>query len=51
MNTSSWGPRGWIYLHQVAHNYDTSVTKSDTNKKLYKNFFTNLKYVLPCIHL
>lgn len=48
MNTSSWGPRAWLYLHSVAQNYDKLNIKN--KKRLFKNFFEYLQYTLPCIY-
>lgn len=42
MNTSSWGPRTWVYTHTVAQNY------SPKDKNIYKDFFVILKDILPC---
>ena len=42
MNTSSWGPRTWVYTHTVAQNY------SPDYKNIYKNFFVGLGDILPC---
>jgi hypothetical protein len=44
MDTRFWGPPAWIMLHSIARNYDPKY------KEEYKTFFTNLKYVLPCIY-
>ena len=46
MLTSVWGPSLWHYLHVMSFNYPINPTKYD--KKHYKNFIINLKYVLPC---
>jgi hypothetical protein len=44
--TSVWGPLLWQYLHIMSFNYPVKPSISD--KKHYKNFIINLKYVLPC---
>ena len=46
MNPEVWGPHGWIFLHTITFNYPDFPTNDDKNK--YKNFFTLLKYTLPC---
>lgn len=46
MDTKFWGPSGWKLLHSIAFCYD----KNKSNKKIYKGFFTSVKYVLPCIY-
>ena len=46
MLTTVWGPSLWHYLHVMSFNYPINPTKYD--KKHYKNFIINLKYVLPC---
>jgi hypothetical protein len=46
MLTSVWGPSMWHYLHTMSFNYP--VTPSQEDKKHYRDFVINLKYVLPC---
>jgi len=46
MLTSVWGPPMWHYLHTMSFNYPVNPTESD--KKHYKDFITNLQYTLPC---
>ena len=46
MNPEVWGPHGWIFLHTITFNYPNFPT--NTEIKQYKNFFTSLKFVLPC---
>jgi hypothetical protein len=46
MLTSVWGPPMWHYLHTMSFNYPVNPTQGD--KKHYRNFVLNLKYVLPC---
>ena len=46
MVTSVWGPALWHVLHTMSFNYPTNPSKTD--KKYYKEFLTNLIYVLPC---
>ena len=44
--TSVWGPTLWHSLHTISFNYPVNPTIEE--KKQYKNFITNLQYVLPC---
>jgi hypothetical protein len=44
--TSVWGPTLWHTLHTISFNYP--VNPSTEEKHNYKNFITNLQYVLPC---
>lgn len=46
MLTTVWGPSLWLYLHTMSFNYPDKPTKQE--KKNYKKFIINLKYVLPC---
>ena len=46
MLTSVWGPPMWHYLHTMSFNYPVNPTPED--KKNYRNFVLNLRYVLPC---
>ena len=46
MVSSVWGPPFWHYLHTMSFNYPVEPTHED--KKHYRNFILNLKYVLPC---
>ena len=46
MVTSVWGPPLWHYLHTMSFNYPVKPTPED--KKYYKKFIINLRYVLPC---
>jgi len=46
MLTTVWGPSMWHYLHTMSFNYPVNPTSED--KKHYKDFVTNLQYVLPC---
>ena len=48
MLTSVWGPSLWHYLHTMSFNYPINPTES--NKRHYRSFITNLKNVLPCGH-
>lgn len=44
--TSTWGPPMWHYLHTMSFNYPVNPTEED--KKHYRDFVLNLRYVLPC---
>jgi len=46
MLTSVWGPSLWHTLHTISFNYPIKPSKEQKN--FYKDFFTNLKNVLPC---
>jgi hypothetical protein len=46
MLTTVWGPAMWHYLHTMSFNYPVNPTLQD--KKHYKDFVYNLRYVLPC---
>jgi len=41
-----WGKHGWIFLNHVALSYPTNPTQEEKN--IYKNFFSNIHYILPC---
>ena len=46
MLTTVWGPSMWHYLHTMSFNYPVDPTIED--KKHYRDFVLNLRYVLPC---
>jgi len=46
MLTTVWGPSLWHSLHTISFNYPVKPTRND--KKNYKRFIMDLKYVLPC---
>lgn len=46
MLTSTWGPAQWHFLHMMSFNYPINPTNED--KKHYKDYIYNLRYVLPC---
>jgi hypothetical protein len=46
MLTTIWGPGIWHYLHTMSFNYPVNPTTED--KRHYRNFVLELKYVLPC---
>ena len=46
MNTTFWGPDGWILLHSIAYTYPENPKKSDREK--YNGFYKILPKILPC---
>ena len=46
MLTSVWGPGLWFFLHTISFNYPHKPTAKQ--KKQYKDFILQLKYILPC---
>lgn len=46
MVTKIWGPLAWTFLHTMSFNYPVNPTLQD--KKHYKEYVYNLRYVLPC---
>ncbi len=46
MLTTVWGPSLWHTLHIISFNYPINPTQQQ--KRNYKRFILNLKYVLPC---
>jgi len=46
MLTAVWGPSLWHSLHTISFNYPNNPTKFQ--KKKYKNWIKQLKYILPC---
>ena len=46
MLTTIWGPGIWHYLHTMSFNYPVNPTAAD--KRHYRDFVLELKYVLPC---
>ena len=41
-----WGPHGWKFIHFITLGYPNNPTSKD--KKNYKNFFKNMKNMIPC---
>ena len=41
-----WGPHGWKFIHFITMGYPDNPSEED--KKMYKNFFEMLGYVIPC---
>jgi hypothetical protein len=48
MDTIFWGPDCWKLLHNITQNYPTKP--SVFIKQKYKEFFINLKNILPCVY-
>jgi len=46
MEPNIWGKHAWIFLHSVSMNYPDNPSNSD--KKNYKDFFENIRFILPC---
>lgn len=46
MNPKIWGRPGWTFLHLVTCEYPDNPT--DQDKINYKQFFTDVQYILPC---
>ena len=46
MQANEWGGPGWKFLHSVTFAYPQNP--DDQTKQNYKNFFSDLKYTLPC---
>ena len=45
-NPKSWGPHFWFMMRCIAHNYGEYPSSSE--KRVTEDFYTNLKYLLPC---
>lgn len=41
-----WGPYTWKFIHATTLDYPENPSKEDMEN--YKNFYTQLQYVLPC---
>jgi len=46
INPTIWGPHAWIFLHCITMAYPNCP--NNEQKKCIRNFFTNLKDILPC---
>lgn len=46
MITSVWGPPLWFTIHMISFNYPEKPTEKQ--KEYYRDWFLNLKNVLPC---
>ena len=46
MDTKSWGPHAWNYLHYISFNFPTSPSNDDINK--YLNYYKYFQQTIPC---
>lgn len=46
MQQSLWGPGAWVFLHCITFAYPEHPSFSD--KQAHRDFFHQMKYVLPC---
>ena len=46
MNTTFWGPSGWVFLHTLTFIYPETPSYNDKVKM--QNFMSNISYILPC---
>ena len=46
MEPEIWGPGAWTFLHTITLNYPNNPSEDD--KQNHKDFFHNLKNVIPC---
>ena len=46
MNTSFWGPSGWVFLHTLTFIYPEHPTYNDKVKM--QQFMNTINYILPC---
>ena len=46
MNTSFWGPSGWVFLHTLTFIYPEHPTYNDKVKM--QHFMNTINYILPC---
>lgn len=46
INPKIWGRGAWTFLHSIMRAYPTLPTED--NRKQYREFIENLKYVIPC---
>ncbi len=47
MDTRSWGPHGWFFLHTITFNYPEKNPSKEIQSK-YRQLFNNLEFTLPC---
>ena len=45
-NPKIWGPKAWFFIETIILSYPNNPTLND--KLIFKNFFKNLKDILPC---
>jgi len=46
LNSDVWGEGAWKFLHSITLTYSDTPTEAD--KIIYKRFFQDLGYLLPC---
>lgn len=46
-NPKEWGPHFWFMMRSIAHTYPENPSSNE--KRHAKFFYTELKYVLPCV--
>ena len=46
MNTTFWGPSGWVFLHTLTFIYPEKPNYTD--KVTMQNFMNSISYILPC---
>jgi len=46
MDTKSWGPHAWNYLHYISFNFPQTPQKDDIDK--YVNFYKYFQSTIPC---
>ena len=46
MEPTIWGPKMWFTMHTLTLNYPKNPTETD--KKIYTNFFNSLKLIFSC---
>ena len=47
MNPKIWGPHLWFILHIITFKYPK--IPSNYHKDYYRDFFNNLKHIIPCV--
>ncbi len=46
MHSNIWGPYCWHIMHVLTYNYPENPSEQDKN--IIKDFFTSLRYIIPC---
>lgn len=46
MDTKSWGPHAWNYLHYISFNFPSNPNNDDVNK--YINYYKYFQQIIPC---
>ena len=51
MDTTRWGPDGWLLLHSIAYCYTfPKPGDCEASPAIYKRFFCSLQHILPCVY-